>query len=224
MILTKTTAAGGLTLLLITVASGSWRAGSSRNEPADRPPAPPIIKALDVDADGIISADELANAVDALASLDSDGDGKLVGSEIHPPHPPHHPHHVGRHRDGHPHHPPGHQVRLGEKDHSDGPDHAERFMARHDFDHDGSVTLEEFTAPARAHYLRHDNDGDGIVTLAEFTSPLQRNFDESDIDGDGNIDLEEAGSFVARHRPPHGDHPHGDHPRDVGHRDCVGND
>lgn len=43
----------------------------------------PVILALDLDKDGVISALEIKNAVSSLTALDSDGDGKLSSGEIH---------------------------------------------------------------------------------------------------------------------------------------------
>jgi len=48
-----------------------------------RPPSP-VIKALDDDQDGVISAEELKNAGAALAALDQNKDGKLTEEEIRP--------------------------------------------------------------------------------------------------------------------------------------------
>ena len=57
--------------------------------PADapRPPLPPIVKALDVNGDGIIDAGEIANASTELKSLDKNGDGQLTRDEFFPPRP-----------------------------------------------------------------------------------------------------------------------------------------
>ena len=52
-----------------------------------RPPPPPIIGALDANHDGVIDANEIANAGKALQSLDQNGDGELTPDEVHP-HPP----------------------------------------------------------------------------------------------------------------------------------------
>jgi len=43
----------------------------------------PVILALDLDKDGVISQLEIKNAVSSLSALDSNGDGKLSSSEIH---------------------------------------------------------------------------------------------------------------------------------------------
>jgi len=47
-------------------------------------PKPPIETALDANGDGIISADEIANASAALKTLDKNGDGQLTADEYRP--------------------------------------------------------------------------------------------------------------------------------------------
>lgn len=47
-----------------------------------RPPTPAIVKALDANGDGVIDADEIANAPAALKSLDKNGDGQLTRNEF----------------------------------------------------------------------------------------------------------------------------------------------
>ncbi len=47
-------------------------------------PASPIIAALDTNHDGVIDADEIAHAVEALKSLDKNHDGKLTADEYRP--------------------------------------------------------------------------------------------------------------------------------------------
>ena len=49
---------------------------------------PPLIKALDADADGTISAAELAGAPESLKTLDKNGDGELSPDELRPQGPP----------------------------------------------------------------------------------------------------------------------------------------
>jgi hypothetical protein len=53
-----------------------------------RPPPDPLMQALDVNHDGVIDADEIANAAAALKMLDANGDGKLTRDEQRPPRPP----------------------------------------------------------------------------------------------------------------------------------------
>jgi len=47
-----------------------------------RPPQPAIVKALDANGNGVIDADEIANAPAALKALDKNGDGKLTPDEF----------------------------------------------------------------------------------------------------------------------------------------------
>ena len=53
-----------------------------------RPPPLPIVIALDTNHDGIIDANEIANASAALKTLDKNGDGQLTPDEYLPPLPP----------------------------------------------------------------------------------------------------------------------------------------
>ena len=55
-----------------------------------RPPPPAIVRALDANHDGVIDADEIANASAALKTLDKNGDGKLTPEEFMGPRPPMH--------------------------------------------------------------------------------------------------------------------------------------
>jgi hypothetical protein len=77
--------------------------GQQGGQPQDRParPVPPIDKALDLNADGTISADEIAKAPTSLLTLDKNGDGKLTMDELMPPRPEHGPGRGGPGDDGH---------------------------------------------------------------------------------------------------------------------------
>jgi hypothetical protein len=50
-----------------------------------RPPPSPLVGVLDANHDGVIDADEIANASKALLKLDKNGDGKLTPDEFAPP-------------------------------------------------------------------------------------------------------------------------------------------
>jgi hypothetical protein len=56
--------------------------------PHHGPPPMPLFDALDTNHDGVISADEIANASASLKTLDKNGDGQLTPDEYHPHGPP----------------------------------------------------------------------------------------------------------------------------------------
>ncbi|MDM8552007.1 hypothetical protein QUF72_18125 [Desulfobacterales bacterium HSG2] len=58
--------------------------------PRRRPPrrGGPLMRVLDIDRDGQLSADEMENATEALKTLDKNGDGILGRDELRPPRPP----------------------------------------------------------------------------------------------------------------------------------------
>ena len=77
------------TILASLLAGGSLSYGQSPEPrgpegPPHRPP-PPIIVALDLNHDGVISADEIAKAAESLKKLDKNGDGQLTPDELRPP-------------------------------------------------------------------------------------------------------------------------------------------
>lgn len=61
--------------------------GRGPGGPDSGPPTSPIVEALDVDKDGVISSSELDNATAALKTLDKNADGQLSDEEVRPPHP-----------------------------------------------------------------------------------------------------------------------------------------
>ena len=56
--------------------------GGGKGGPGGHRPVPAIIGALDANHDGVIDADEIANASAALKTLDKNGDGKLTRDEF----------------------------------------------------------------------------------------------------------------------------------------------
>jgi len=72
---------------------------------APRPPVPAIVKALDANGDGVIDANEIANAPATLKSLDKNSDGQLTPDEFIGPRPhmgPHHENNAGSNNGGPP--------------------------------------------------------------------------------------------------------------------------
>jgi len=56
-------------------------------EKAPSRPLSPILEVLDANHDGVIDAEEIANASKALLKLDKNGDGRLTPDEYRPPRP-----------------------------------------------------------------------------------------------------------------------------------------
>jgi len=101
----KTTMKTILALLALGISTLAVRAQNDNGTPSDgprparhRPPPLPIVLALDANHDGVIDANEIANASAALKTLDKNGDGQLTKDEYLPtppadapknaPHPP----------------------------------------------------------------------------------------------------------------------------------------
>jgi len=69
--------------------AGQGQRGPGQGGPGmgHHPPMPAVVSALDANHDGVIDADEIANASKALKTLDKDGDGKLSMQETMGPRP-----------------------------------------------------------------------------------------------------------------------------------------
>jgi len=60
------------------------RPGSESEQGMQRPPLPPVLRAIDADEDGYLAAGEISAAAQALLTLDDDGDGRLTPEEYRP--------------------------------------------------------------------------------------------------------------------------------------------
>lgn len=89
MTMTLVAALGAFVLAVNAQDAGSPPPGGDQGGPGKngRRPTPAIIKALDANHDGVIDADEIANASAALKTLDKNGDGKLTVDEFMGPRP-----------------------------------------------------------------------------------------------------------------------------------------
>jgi|GEM_PF-5569498 len=100
----------------------------------------PIFKALDANADGELSAEEIAGASAALVTLDKNGDGKLSGEEIRPARQPR----------------------------GDSPQQAaHQMMEALDKNKDGKITADELSDRQKAMIERQDINKDGALTEDE---------------------------------------------------------
>jgi len=62
--------------------------GPDRPPMRRRMPVHPLMQALDINKDGTLDEQEIANAATALKALDKNGDGKITPDELRPPFPP----------------------------------------------------------------------------------------------------------------------------------------
>lgn len=143
------------TILISAMMLGFASLGLAQNGPGGRgfngprghrPPPGPLIGILDANHDGVISADEIANASANLLKLDTNGDGQLTPDELRPMRP----------ADAPP--PPPDAVRH----HRNSP-----LMLALDANGDGTLSAQEIAnAPASLKAL--DTNHDGQLTPDEF--------------------------------------------------------
>ena len=128
----------------------------------------PIMKALDTDQDGTLSAAEIQNASKALATLDKNGDGILSAEEMRPD-----PSMFGR--PGQPGTPgaPGQPGRPGAGGAPTGEMMTRMFEAR-DTDKDGKLSGDEIPERMRENVSRVDTNGDGAIDREEMQKAMAR--------------------------------------------------
>lgn len=111
----------------------------------------PLMKALDADSDGEISADEMKNAAVALAKLDRNKDGKLDHTELRPDF-------GGRGRG---------EGEGGRPDFGNPEQMVRSMLERHDANKDGKLSGDEIPERMRENLARIDTNGDDVVDKAE---------------------------------------------------------
>jgi hypothetical protein len=148
----------------LVLAAWGWVVAEDAKDRPARPlalgPCGGVVRALDADTNGELSADEIANASAALLELDANGDGALSGDELMPVPPP------GRGGQRGPWRGPGRGPGRG-MGRGEGPRGPGGGILRHDANDDGQVTLEEFTAGVTEMFNTLDADGDGVITEDE---------------------------------------------------------
>jgi Ca2+-binding EF-hand superfamily protein len=108
----------------------------------------PVMKALDTDADQVISADELSKAPASLLALDKNKDGKLERTEL-----------GGRERP---------RREAGERPAGKEGDRAGAgLMGRFDTDGDGKLSKEEAPGPMKERFDEMDKNSDGFIDEKE---------------------------------------------------------
>jgi len=148
---------------LVSLAIGAFPAYAQNYGPQDgggpprhhRPPPLPLMLALDVNHDGIIDSNEIANASAELLTLDKNGDGQLTQEEYLPPRPPN-------------------------ADSTFRPPPSPLIEAL-DVNHDGIIDSNEI-ANAPAELKKLDKNGDGKLTRDEFCPPPPRDMDNGNSD------------------------------------------
>ncbi len=164
-----------LMIIALALGSSAWIAtaqttdaprGGPGMRPHHQPPA--FIKALDANADGVIDADEIANAAAALTALDKNGDGKLIPEELFGPRPEGQAPADGQ-KARRPQGPPPGAGMGGSANRPPAPP----IIAELDADHDGVVTAEELSAASDA-LTKLDKNADGKLSPDEFLAPRRR--------------------------------------------------
>jgi hypothetical protein len=140
-----------LTLALLTLGVSAFVAGAQPNGGPPMkghcPPPLPLITAVDIDRNGVIDSNEIANASAALLTLDKNGDGQLTADEYLPPRPP----------------------QAGQSDNEFQPPPSPVINAL-DANQDGVISADEI-ANAPALLLTLDRNGDGQLTRDELCPP-----------------------------------------------------
>ena len=157
------------------------RRGGPPRSNFQRPPHP-ILAALDADRDGVLSADEIANAATALQQLDKNKDGKLSTRELRPQRGARDRARRGR----------GGADRFGQ------PPQGRGRRGKGGPGRGGPGRSGPGRGNLASRLMQHDQDGDGKVAKDELPERMQRKFNRADANGDGTIDQDEASQMAER--------------------------
>ena len=137
---------------------GRGRGGPERGGPRG---GGPLLRAIDVDGDGVLSTNEISNASTALLSLDANGDGLLEAAELRggPRQGPQGQRRRGRDGEG-----PGGRER-GQM--------SERIFSRFDANNDGVLTDDEAPDRMAQAFDKIDANGDGAIQPAELQKAME---------------------------------------------------
>ena len=166
MVLTALTLSASAFLLNAQDAGGQPPEGGIGGPDGNHRPPDLVGQALDANHDGVIDADEIANAPAALRTLDKNGDGKLTPDELHPPRP-----------DGGT--PPANDNARAHKR------PAPPIIHALDANHDGVIDANEIALAATA-LKALDKNGDGKLTQDELRPPRPQNGPGGRGDGPGD--------------------------------------
>lgn len=133
--------------------------------PGFPPGPPPVVVALDADADGALSSEEIEGAAAALKKLDKDGDGKLSREELMPPPGP--PRGRAFSREGGPGAPRGTERQFD-------PAQIARRLLNGDKNGDGKLQKDELPEAMQRRFDRMDANGDGAIDTEELKAVAER--------------------------------------------------
>jgi hypothetical protein len=168
--------------ILILMTSSSFLCAQGPQGQQGPPPAPPVLKALDTDGDGKLSASEIEKASEVLGGLDTDGNGRLSKEETRPPRP-----------EGQEEGRRSRREREGERERPMPP-----IMEALDQNGDGTISKRELKRASQS-LLEMDEDESGALESEELKPEKRQEGDSQQRGGSGG----QGGQRGDGPRPPH---------------------